>query len=176
MPRKPKGLNKPIAKTAARMSRKAALTPAQLEKLDAYWRASNYLSACQLYLLDNPLLKQPLAACSYQEKDRRTTGAPSPVRTSIYTHLNRIINKYDLDMIYLSGPGHGGNAVVAQTYLEGTYSEFYPNVSQDEEGMRRLFRQFSFPGGIGSHCAPETPGSINEGASWATPWPTPLAR
>ena len=162
MPRKPKGLNKPIAKTAARMSRKAALTPAQLEKLDAYWRASNYLSACQLYLLDNPLLKQPLEPAHIKKKIVGHWGTV-PGQNFIYTHLNRIINKYDLDMIYLSGPGHGGNAMVAQTYLEGSYSEIYPNISQDLEGMKKLFKQFSFPGGIPSHVAPETPGSIHEG-------------
>ena len=139
MPRKPKGLNKPIAKTAARMSRKAALTPAQLEKLDAYWRASNYLSACQLYLLDNPLLKQPLEPAHIKKKIVGHWGTV-PGQNFIYTHLNRIINKYDLDMIYLSGPGHGGNAMVAQTYLEGSYSEIYPNISQDLEGMQKLFK------------------------------------
>lgn len=162
MPRKPKGQNKPIAKTAARMSRKAALTPAQLEKLDAYWRASNYVAACQLYLLDNPLLKQPLQPEHIKKKIVGHWGTV-PGQNFIYTHLNRLINKYDLNMIYLSGPGHGGNAPVAQTYLEGTYSEVYPNISQDLEGLQKLFKQFSFPGGIPSHVAPETPGSINEG-------------
>ena len=162
MARKPKGLTKPIAKTAARMSRKAALTPTQLEKIDAYWRASNYLSACQLYLLDNPLLKQPLEPAQIKKKIVGHWGTV-PGQNFIYTHLNRIINKYDLNMIYLSGPGHGGNAMVSQTYLEGTYSEVYPNISQDEEGLQKLFKQFSFPGGIPSHVAPETPGSIHEG-------------
>ena len=153
MARKPKGLTKPIAKTAARMSRKAALTPTQLEKIDAYWRASNYLSACQLYLLDNPLLKQPLEPAQIKKKIVGHWGTV-PGQNFIYTHLNRIINKYDLNMIYLSGPGHGGNAMVSQTYLEGTYSEVYPNISQDEEGLQKLFKQFSFPGGIPSHVAP----------------------
>ena len=162
MARKPKGLTKPIAKTAARMSRKAALTPTQLEKIDAYWRASNYLSACQLYLLDNPLLKKPLEPAQIKKKIVGHWGTV-PGQNFIYTHLNRIINKYDLNMIYLSGPGHGGNAMVSQTYLEGTYSEVYPNISQDEEGLQKLFKQFSFPGGIPSHVAPETPGSIHEG-------------
>ncbi len=162
MARKPKGLTKPIAKTAARMSRKAALTPTQLEKIDAYWRASNYLAACQLYLLDNPLLKQPLEPAQIKKKIVGHWGTV-PGQNFIYTHLNRIINKYDLNMIYLSGPGHGGNAMVSQTYLEGTYSEVYPNISQDEEGLQKLFKQFSFPGGIPSHVAPETPGSIHEG-------------
>ncbi len=133
-----------------------------LRKLDAYWRAANYLAAGQLYLLDNPLLREPLRP---EHLKRTLVGhwGTVPGQNFIYTHLNRVITRHELNMIYVSGPGHGGNAVVAQTYLEGTYSEFYPNVSQDEEGMRRLFRQFSFPGGIGSHCAPETPGSINEG-------------
>ena len=162
MPRKPKGQPKPIAKTAARMSRKPALTPAQLEKLDAYWRASNYLSACQLYLLDNPLLKEPLKPEHIKKKIVGHWGTV-PGQNFIYTHLNRVIIKNDLNMIYLSGPGHGGNAMVAQTYLEGSYSEVYPNVSQDLEGMQKLFKQFSFPGGIPSHVAPETPGSIHEG-------------
>ena len=162
MPRRPKGTPKPIAKTSARMSRKAPLTPDQLKKLDAYWRASNYLSACQLYLLDNPLLKQPLEPAHIKKKIVGHWGTV-PGQNFIYTHLNRIITKYDLNMIYLSGPGHGGNAMVAQTYLEGTYSEIYPNISQDEEGLRKLFKQFSFPGGIPSHVAPETPGSIHEG-------------
>ena len=165
MPRKPKGtpsVPKPIAKTAARMSRKAPLTPSQLEKIDAYWRASNYLSACQLYLLDNPLLKEPLKPEHVKKKIVGHWGTV-PGQNFIYTHLNRAIVKYDLDMIYLSGPGHGGNAMVAQTYLEGTYSEVYPNISQDTEGLQKLFKQFSFPGGIPSHVAPETPGSIHEG-------------
>ncbi|MCF0123089.1 MAG: phosphoketolase family protein [Ruminiclostridium sp.] len=165
MPRKPKaskGLARPISKTAARMSRKATLSAAQLEKLDAYWRASNYLTACQLYLLDNPLLKEPLKPEHIKKKIVGHWGT-CPGQNFIYTHLNRAIVKYDLDMIYLSGPGHGGNAMVAQTYLEGSYSEVYPNISRDLEGMQKLFKQFSFPGGIPSHVAPETPGSIHEG-------------
>ena len=162
MPRRPKGSPKPIAKTAARMSRRAALTPDQLKKLDAYWRASNYLAACQLYLLDNPLLKEPLEPAHIKKKIVGHWGTV-PGQNFIYTHLNRVINRYDLNMIYLSGPGHGGNAMVAQTYLEGTYSEVYPNISQDEAGLKKLFKQFSFPGGIPSHVAPETPGSIHEG-------------
>ncbi|MDO4517562.1 MAG: phosphoketolase, partial [Bacillota bacterium] len=144
------------------MSRKAALTPSQLEKIDAYWRASNYLTACQLYLLDNPLLKEPLQPEHIKKKIVGHWGT-CPGQNFIYTHLNRAIVKYDLDMIYLSGPGHGGNAMVAQTYMEGSYSEVYPNISRDLEGMQRLFKQFSFPGGIPSHVAPETPGSIHEG-------------
>jgi xylulose-5-phosphate/fructose-6-phosphate phosphoketolase len=144
------------------MSKKDPLTKQELEQINAYWRASNYLAACQLYLLDNPLLKEPLK----EEHLKRTIvghWGTCPGQNFIYTHLNRVIKKYDLDMIYLSGPGHGGNAMVAQDYLDGSYSEIYPNISQDEEGMKKLFKQFSFPGGIASHVAPETPGSINEG-------------
>ena len=131
-------------------------------KLDKYLRAANYLSACQLYLLDNPLLKRELRI---EDIKRNIVGhwGTVPGQNFIYVHLNRIINKYDLNMIYLSGPGHGGNAMVAESYLEGTYSEVYPNITKDEEGLKKLFKQFSFPGGISSHVAPETPGSINEG-------------
>ena len=135
---------------------------AMLKKLDAWWRASNYLSAGQLYLLENPLLRQPLKPEHIKKKIVGHWGTV-PGQNFIYTHLNRIINQYDLNMIYLSGPGHGGNAMVAQDWLDGSYSEVYPNVSQDEAGMQKLFKQFSFPGGISSHVAPETPGSINEG-------------
>ena len=134
----------------------------EIDKLDAYWRASNYLSACQLYLLDNPLLERPLTKNDIKKKIVGHWGTV-PGQNFIYTHLNRIIKKNDLDMIYLSGPGHGGNAMVAQTYLEGTYSEIYPNITEDKDGLKKLFKQFSFPGGIQSHVAPETPGSIHEG-------------
>lgn len=153
---------KPSPKAPARMSKKDPLTREQVKTIDAYWRAANYLSACQLYLLDNPLLREPLK----EEHLKRTIvghWGTCPGQNFIYTHLNRAIVKYDLDMIYLSGPGHGGNAVVAQDYLDGSYSEVYPNISQDAAGMKRLFRQFSFPGGIPSQTAPNTPGSINEG-------------
>ena len=153
---------KPAAKAPARMSKKDPLTREQLLLIDGWWRAANYLSACQLYLLDNPLLREPLRPEHIKRKIVGHWGTV-PGQNFIYTHLNRVIKKYDLDMIYLSGPGHGGNAMVAQTYLEGTYSEIYPDVSRDIEGMQRLFKQFSFPGGIASHVAPETPGSINEG-------------
>ena len=149
-------------KTNTRLSKKPPLTPTQLKQVDAWWRASNYLSACQLYLLDNPLLKRPLAASDLKQTIVGHWGTV-PGQNFIYTHLNRVINKYDLDMIYLSGPGHGGNAMVAQDWLDGTYTEVYPNITQDEDGMRKLFKQFSFPGGVPSHVAPETPGSINEG-------------
>jgi len=133
-----------------------------LKKLDAWWRASNFLSASQLYLLDNPLLREPLKPEHIKKKIVGHWGTV-PGQNFIYTHLNRIINQYDLNMIYLSGPGHGGNAMVAQDWLDGSYSEVYPNVSQDLAGMKKLFKQFSFPGGISSHVAPEVPGSINEG-------------
>ena len=138
------------------------LTSKEVEKIDKYFRVSNYLAACQLYLLDNPLLKRELRIEDIKNKIVGHWGTV-PGQNFIYTHLNRIINKYNLNMIYISGPGHGGNAMVAQTYIEGTYSEVYPNITEDEAGLKKLFKQFSFPGGIASHVAPETPGSINEG-------------
>jgi xylulose-5-phosphate/fructose-6-phosphate phosphoketolase len=138
------------------------LTPAGLDHIDAYWRAANYLSVGQIFLCDNPLLRRPLAPTDVKSMLLGHWGT-TPGQNFIYAHLNRVINKYDLDMIYVSGPGHGGPALVANTYLEGTYSEIYPNVSQDEAGLRRLFTQFSFPGGIPSHVSPECPGSIHEG-------------
>ena len=134
----------------------------ELKLLDAYFRASNYLAVGQLYLWDNPLLKRKLTLDDIKPKLVGHWGTV-PGQNFVYTHLNRIIKKYNLNMIYVSGPGHGGNAMVAQTYLEGTYSEVYPYISEDEEGLKRLFKQFSFPCGISSHVAPETPGSINEG-------------
>ena len=134
----------------------------ELKKIDAYFRAANYLSVGQLYLLDNPLLKRPLSIKDIKPKIVGHWGT-APGQNFIYVHLNRVIKKYDLNMIYISGPGHGGEAIVANTYLEGTYSEVYPSITQDEEGLKKLFKQFSFPGGISSHVAPETPGSINEG-------------
>ncbi|MGI5979558.1 MAG: phosphoketolase [Oscillospiraceae bacterium] len=144
------------------IGKKAGVTPEQLEALDAWWRASNYLAACELYLLDNPLLRQPLTEEDIKKKIVGHWGTV-PGQNFIYTHLNRVINKYELDMIYISGPGHGGNAMLAQDWLDGSYSEVYPNVSQDYEGLRKFVRQFSFPGGTSSHVAPEVPGSINEG-------------
>ena len=141
---------------------KNVLTKDELNKIDAYFRASNYLSVGQLYLLDNPLLKKKLEFSDVKKKLVGHWGTV-PGQNFIYTHLNRIINKYDLNMIYISGPGHGGNAMVAQAYMEKTYSEVYPNITYDESGMQKLFKQFSFPKGISSHVAPETPGSINEG-------------
>jgi xylulose-5-phosphate/fructose-6-phosphate phosphoketolase len=138
------------------------LAPAELARIDAYWRAANYLSVGQIYLLDNPLLREPLTPRHVKARLLGHWGT-TPGQNFIYAHLNRVICRHDLDMIYLAGPGHGGPAVVANTYLEGTYSEIYPAISQDEAGLRRLFKQFSFPGGIPSHAAPETPGSIHEG-------------
>lgn len=135
---------------------------AYLEKMKRYFDAANYLSVAQLYLLDNPLLERPLTKEDVKKKIVGHFGTV-PGQNFIYVHLNRIINKYDLNMIYISGPGHGGNALVSNTYLEGTYSEVYPNISQDKEGLKKLFKQFSFPGGISSHVAPEVPGSIHEG-------------
>ncbi len=140
----------------------ATLSPDLLRKMDAYWRASNYLSVGQIYLYDNPLLKRPLEIGDIKHMLLGHWGT-TPGQNFIYTHLNRVIKKYDLDMIYVSGPGHGGPAVVSHTYLEGTYSEIYTNITQDEDGLRKLFIQFSFPGGIPSHASPETPGSIHEG-------------
>jgi xylulose-5-phosphate/fructose-6-phosphate phosphoketolase len=138
------------------------LAPDQLHTLDAYWRAANYLSVGQIYLFDNPLLKRPLTLADIKPMLLGHWGT-TPGQNFIYVHLNRVIKKYDLDMIYVSGPGHGGPAVVANTYLEGTYSEIYPHISQDEAGLQKLFLQFSFPGGIPSHASPECPGSIHEG-------------
>jgi xylulose-5-phosphate/fructose-6-phosphate phosphoketolase len=138
------------------------LTPELLHRMDAYWRAANYLSVAQIYLFDNPLLKRPLALSDIKRMLLGHWGT-TPGQNFIYVHLNRIIKKYDLDMIYVSGPGHGGPAVVGNTYLEGTYSEIYPDISQDEAGLQKLFKQFSFPGGIPSHASPECPGSIHEG-------------
>ena len=138
------------------------LTPELLHNIDAYWRAANYISVGQIYLCDNPLLKRPLALTDIKKMLLGHWGT-TPGQNFIYAHLNRVIKKYDLDMIYVSGPGHGGPAVVSNTYLEGTYSEIYPNISQDEEGLQKLFLQFSFPGGIPSHASPECPGSIHEG-------------
>jgi len=138
------------------------LAPELLQKMDAYWRAANYLSVGQIYLFDNPLLKRPLTIADVKHMLLGHWGT-TPGQNFIYVHLNRVIKKYDLDMIYVCGPGHGGPAVVANTYLEGTYSEIYPNISEDEAGLQKLFLQFSFPGGIPSHASPECPGSIHEG-------------
>jgi xylulose-5-phosphate/fructose-6-phosphate phosphoketolase len=136
--------------------------PEQPSLIDAYWRAANYLSVGQIYLLENPLLREPLQAAHVKPRLLGHWGT-TPGLNFIYAHLNRVIRERDLNVIYVTGPGHGGPGLVANTYLEGTYTEVYPHIGHDEEGMRRLFRQFSFPGGIPSHVAPETPGSINEG-------------
>jgi xylulose-5-phosphate/fructose-6-phosphate phosphoketolase len=138
------------------------LSPEYLSRLDAYWRAANYLSVGQIYLLDNPLLEEPLSLAHIKPRLLGHWGT-TPGLNFIYAHLNRVIRKYDANVLYVAGPGHGGPALVANVYLEGTYSEYYPNISEDKDGMRRLFTQFSFPGGIPSHVAPETPGSIHEG-------------
>jgi len=141
---------------------KGPLTADELGSLHSYWRAANYLSVGQIYLYDNPLLREPL---KLEHVKLRLLGhwGTTPGLNFIYVHLNRIIKKYDLNAMYIAGPGHGGPGIVANTYLEGTYSEFYTHIPQNEEGLKRLFRQFSFPGGIPSHVAPETPGSIHEG-------------
>ena len=134
-----------------------------LSKLNDYWNACNYLSVAQLYLLDNPLLRDHNLCKDDIKKKLVGHWGTVPGQNFVYAHCDRVINKYDLDMILLSGPGHGGNFFVANSYLEGTYSKYYPEISQDKEGMTKLCKRFSFPGGIGSHCVPETPGSINEG-------------
>src|SRR6186997_422496 len=139
-----------------------ALSPEVAKKVDAHWRAANYLSVGQIYLFDNPLLEAPLERAHIKPRLLGHWGT-TPGLNFIYVHLNRVIRAHDLDMIYIIGPGHGGPGLVANTYLEGSYTERYPSITPDEEGLRRLFRQFSFPGGIPSHVAPETPGSIHEG-------------
>jgi len=141
---------------------KGYLREDEVKKMDAYWRATNYLAVGQIYLYDNPLMRRALSQKDIKPLLMGHWGT-SPGQNFIYVHLNRIIKKYGLDMIYISGPGHGGPALIANTYLEGTYSEVYPHITQDEKGMKKLFRQFSFPGGVGSHVTPECPGSIHEG-------------
>jgi xylulose-5-phosphate/fructose-6-phosphate phosphoketolase len=148
--------------TEALIQPKDLLSPETLQRMDAYWRAANYLSVGQIYLRDNPLLRKPLAPEHIKHLLLGHWGT-TPGQNFVYVHLNRIIRQYDLDMIYISGPGHGGPALVANTYLEGSYSEIYPHISRDEGGLQRLFKQFSFPGGIPSHVSPECPGSIHEG-------------
>ena len=138
------------------------LTADELRLTHAYWQACNYLALGMIYLVENPLLKEPLRP---EQIKNRLLGhwGTSPGLAFIYTHLNRCIKKYDLDMIFMAGPGHGAPGVLGPCYLEGTYSEIYPQKSEDIDGMRQFFKEFSFPGGIGSHCTPETPGSIHEG-------------
>jgi xylulose-5-phosphate/fructose-6-phosphate phosphoketolase len=151
-----------VTKTEITDKKSSPLSSDLLYKINAYWRAANYLSVGQLYLRDNPLLHEPLKLSHVKSMLLGHWGT-TPGQNFIYAHLNRVIKKYDLDMIYISGPGHGGPAVVSNTYLEGTYSEVYPNITQDEAGLKKLFTQFSFPGGIPSHASPECPGSIHEG-------------
>src|SRR5512136_1347261 len=138
------------------------LSDKELALMDAYWRAANYLSVGQIYLYDNPLLKKRLTLAHIKPRLLGHWGT-TPGLNFIYVHLNRVITNHDLNVLYIAGPGHGGPGLVANAYLEGTYSEVYPNITPDEEGMKRLFTQFSFPGGIPSHVAPETPGSMHEG-------------
>jgi xylulose-5-phosphate/fructose-6-phosphate phosphoketolase len=140
----------------------ATLAAEELRRIDAWWRAANYLSVGQIYLLDNPLLREPLTATHVKQRLLGHWGT-TPGLNFLYVHLNRLIRKHDLNMMFVAGPGHGGPALVSNTWLEGTYSELYPDISLDAEGMQRLFKQFSFPGGVGSHATPETPGSIHEG-------------
>src|SRR5574344_709740 len=138
------------------------LNEIELKRIDGYFRACNYLSVGQLYLLNNPLLRKEL---TLEDIKPNVVGhwGPVPGQNFIYVHLNRIIKKYNLDMSYISGPGHGGNSVIANTYLEGTYSKMYPGITEDAEGLKKLFKRFSFPGGVSSHASPEVPGSIHEG-------------
>lgn len=152
----------PGQQTEAVATSSPVLTPGELDLLHAWWRAANYLSVAQIYLLDNPLLREPLRIEHVKPRLLGHWGT-TPGLNFIYLHLNRVIKAWDVDVLYIAGPGHGAPGVVASTYLEGTYSELYPNMSQDEDGLRRFVRQFSFPGGIPSHAAPETPGSIHEG-------------
>ncbi|PPQ33484.1 phosphoketolase family protein [Rhodopila globiformis] len=159
-------MDSPLPTPESRIGNDTGFSPApgseELRKMDAYWRAANYLSVGQIYLYDNPLLREPLTLDHVKPLVVGHWGT-TPGQNFIYVHLNRVIKKHDIDMIYIAGPGHGGPALVGNTYLEGTYSEVYPNISQDEAGLKKLFTQFSFPGGISSHVAPSTPGSIHEG-------------
>ena len=142
--------------------RTTAVTPERLEGVDAWWRAANYLSIGQIYLLDNPLLRDPLTAEHIKPRLLGHWGT-TPGLNFLYAHLNRAITDRDLNTLYVTGPGHGGPGMVANAYLDGTYTELYPRIDRTEEGLKALFRQFSFPGGIPSHASPDTPGSINEG-------------
>nr|BFF18893.1 hypothetical protein GCM10025730_24140 [Promicromonospora thailandica] len=146
----------------------AQLEPAELERIDAWWRAANYLSVGQIYLLDNPLLREKLTPDHVKPRLLGHWGT-TPGLNFLYAHLNRAVAQRQQPTMYLTGPGHGGPGLVASAYLDGTYSEVYSDITQDTEGVRRLFRQFSFPGGIPSHVAPETPGSIHEEVSSGTP-------
>ena len=148
--------------SAKQQKAKQALSPDEVRNVDAYWRAANFVSVGQIYLYANPLLREPLSPKHIKPRLLGHWGT-TPGLNFIYVHLNRLIKKYDLSVIYVAGPGHGGPALVANTYLEGTYSEIYRQIPQTEDGLQRLFTQFSFPGGIPSHVAPETPGSTHEG-------------
>ena len=148
--------------TVPAVEEKGPITDSLLSKMNEYWMAANYLSAAQLYLLDNPLLKKPLTRDMIKHKIVGHWGTV-PGQNFVFVHCNRVIKRYDLDMILLSGPGHGGNFFIANDWLDGSYTDVYPEISQDEKGLQRMFKRFSFPGGVPSHCAPETPGSINEG-------------
>ena len=152
----------PVESSTMTSNPEQTLSPDELRKMDAYWRACNYLCAGMLYLRANPLLREPLKVEHIKNRLLGHWGS-DPGQTFTWVHLNRLIKKYALDMIYISGPGHGAPATLSNCYLEGVYSEVYPDKSPDEEGMLKFFKQFSFPGGIGSHCTPETPGSIHEG-------------
>src|SRR3569833_603160 len=154
-------IRRPIM-TFASATTPSTLSADELAKIDAYWRAANFLSVNQIYLCDNPLMRKPLELSHIKHMLLGHWGT-TPGQNFIYAHLNRVIKKNDLSMIYISGPGHGGPAIVGNVYLEGTYSEIYPDITQDEDGLRKLFKQFSFPGGIPSHVSAECPGSIHEG-------------
>lgn len=154
---------------------KGPLSEDQLARMDAWWRAANYLSVGQIYLQDNPLLTKRLKREHIKPRLLGHWGT-TPGLNFIYVHLNRIIKEHDLNMLLITGPGHGGPGIVANTYLEGTYSEVYPEISEDEVGLQRLFKQFSFPGGIPSHVAPETPGSIHEGGELGYSFLTPMGQ
>lgn len=145
------------------------LSPQELHRVDAYWRAANYLSVGQIYLCDKPLLQERVSLDHIKPRLLGHWGT-TPGLNFIYVHLNRLIKMYDLNMMYVTGPGHGAPGIVANTYLKGTYSEIYPDISQDAEGMQKLFKQFSFPGGISSHTSPTTPGSIHEGGELGYSW------
>src|SRR5579863_9454846 len=152
----------PVPGTAKSIASEKPLSNVELSRMNAYWRAANYLSVGQIYLLANPLLREPLKIEHIKPRLLGHWGT-TPGLNFVYVHMNRAIKKYDLNAIYICGPGHGGPGMVANTYLEGTYSEVYPGIGQDEAGLKKLFKQFSFPGGIPSHVSPECPGSIHEG-------------
>ena len=161
-------------KTTPGYEEKGPITDALLGRMDAWFRAANYLSAGQLYLLDNPLLKKPLTLDMIKKKIVGHWGTV-PGQNFVFVHLNRVIKRYDLDLILLSGPGHGGNFYIANDYLDGSYSEVYPNISQDEDGMRKLFKQFSFPAAYPAIVRPRRRARSTKAASWATALPMPLA-